>query len=280
MKCQHCGSDNLTVARGQNYCLDCKRVSGQIGRRSIHPMRFSLLVSLAVGLLTGAALAASIWFRFDSDVALYCLAAAGIVVAGSSILGHSALLYGRSRALDGRPAPHALWWAVARSGFMDILNVLLITLIQVAVLVGIGFMAWHASVNHLPGWGQIIVLSIVNLLLVWLSLGAAAALRLGIAAIIIGNMAALPAVRLAWRMFFKAGGQAVALALETAFVRILMVLAVLSGVYMVVFWLTGRSDLQIALGCAALGAYITLVISFVTIDIESRLWLEPYRRWV
>lgn len=284
MKCQQCGSDNLSVARGASYCLDCGRQHGQPNpgseKLSVHPLRFSWGVAIGMGLLTGVIVAATIWFKLDDDTALYFLAGAGLATLVILLLGHAALLYGRSRAQDGRPAPHGVWWGVARSAFMDLVNVLLLAVISCCLLVGVGFGVWQLTSHYLSGVPEVLVLGVVNVALIWAFLGTYAALHLGVAAVVIGDVAAMPAVRIGWRLYRQAGGQAVAIVLENIFLRVVGGLALLMGLYLTVYWMSGRGDAAVTLACAGFAAYAIGVASFISVDAETKLWLSPYRRWV
>lgn len=338
MKCQHCGSTDIIMIQGQNYCLNCgyavapptspvaatraakpnaiaaksgpkgkapkasggkpassksENVTSSPARRqrgqgfgpnaassSVHPLRFSLLAALIAAGVSGSITALALWLRVDSDTGAYLIVATIIGLGVLISLAHTALLYGRSRSQDGRPATREYWWMAARNGFMDVVNVQLIAIISALVLVGVGLVVWKAGLVLDVHFGRIvsgIFLGAANLVLIWGFLGIYTAARLATPAVVVGGFSAAQAVRVGWRLYEKAGGHLVAAGVEALLGRAIatVILAVVG--YAAITGLEASGTAAVAIGSGLGIALIMFCACMLTLEVDTKLWLTQYR---
>ncbi len=247
----------------------------------IHPLRFALKVASSLALFVGAFIGVAIWFELDNDLLLYFAVTSLAVVAIYMVLAQAALLYGFAKKFDGNPAPHRLWWAAARSGFMDIVNVNLISLIVAVIAVGIDVTAW-SFLNAQEGVNSVAMgslLGLLNVAILWVLLGAYVAKRLAVPAVAVGGMTAVQALRIGWRFYVKAGGHLVAAALEVAVVRVFAIVVVGLLIYggFSIDW--GSTSMNAALGGAFVAAGISFLAVMTLLELEMRIWQRQYRQW-
>jgi hypothetical protein len=247
-----------------------------------HPLRFSLSVAAVLGVIVAVAVGLVLGFQVDSDIGVYVIAACLVMLAVGSVLSQAALFYGLSKAHDRRPAPHAYWWAAARGGFMEIVNVDMLALIGGLLILAAGAAVWRLNAHEvaLSQPVRAVGLALVNLLLAWLLLGVYVARRIGIPAVIVGGITAGEGFRVGWRLYARAGGHLVVAGLEALLGRILALLILAVGVYALAAAASSPNQLELVVG-AAIGAGICIfVLVLVLLEWESRVWLRQYRRWV
>jgi hypothetical protein len=247
-----------------------------------HPFSFTLKLMGLIAVPVGLAIGAALWFRLDQDLLLYLSATAALVVFAVVIMAQTALQYGLSRVQDGRPAKRSQWWAAARGGFMDVVNVDLIGLI-VMVLLGIaGFGLWQVAqlVSAEPQVLRWAVLAAGNAVLAWVLIGTLAARHIAIPAVVIGGLSATEATKLGWQTFNRAGGHLVVALAEVWLARLVIAAILAAAAVSVSSYLPQLSDEMIALAIGGgVMAAIMLVLWF-SLRLESSLWLKQYRYWM
>lgn len=250
---------------------------------TVHPLRFSLMVALAAAVASGVVTAAALWFHLDSDSGAYAITATVVGLGIGIGLAHSALLYGRSRSHDGRPAPREYWWLAARNGFMDVVNVQLITIISSLLLVGVGLAAWQAAIALSANLAMAItgvILGLVNLVLAWALLGVYGAARLATPAVVVGGLSATEAVRVGWRLYLKAGGHLVAAGIEALLSRAVAAVVLAVAGYIAATMVTASGSVAVAVGGGVGIGLIMFCICILTLEVDTKLWLAQYRHWV
>lgn len=269
-----------------HHSLDLRVRHSQVKHKTgLHPFRFALGVGLGVGAVLGGVTAAALYFRLDGDTTLYLIVVALLAAVGFVALSVSALLYGASRREDGRPAPHSAWWAVARNGFMDVVNVGMISLIFALILFGIAAGSWVAIIQT---WNLDVavaapILTIINLAVVWALAGTYVARRLAIPAVVIGGLTAWDGFTVGWKLYLQAGGHLVVALLETLMWRVLAILGLAIAVYAALRQypeLLTNSGAATVVASSVLVGLVATVFIVVLLEIESRLWLHQYRHWV
>jgi hypothetical protein len=236
------------------------------------------LICLPTGLIVGAAL----WLRLDYDLLLFIGMSVALVVAALVIMAQTALQYGLSRVQDGRPTGRAQWWAAARGGFMDVVNVDLITLIMMAMLAIAGFGLWQLAqlMSGQPEplrWG---VLILGNAVLAWLLVGTLVARHIGIPAVVIGGLSAIAAIKLGWQTFNRAGGHLVIALGEVWVSRLAVAAAIIAGMVAVERYVPKLSEELVALLIGTAVAVGIAVILWFSLRVEAQLWLKQYRYWM
>lgn len=346
MKCQHCGSTDIVVIQGQNYCLNCGYavvtpipeeaplvaeapvVPSKLKRKTVktaklaaaavapkgadiipstpsrrrqsptsdirpsapkspktvtvHPLRFSLTAALAAAVVSGLVTTMALWFHLDSDTGAYVITATVVGLGIGVGLAHTALLYGRSRSQDGRPAPREYWWIAARTGFMDVINVQLITIISALLLVGIGLAAWQAAIAISAYLAMVVtgvILGLVNLVLIWALIGVYAAARLATPAVVVGGLSATEAVRVGWRLYLKAGGHLVAASIEALLSRTMAAVVLAVAGYTAATMLTVTGSAAEAIGGGIGIGLVMFCACMLTLEVDTKLWLAQYRHW-
>jgi hypothetical protein len=246
-----------------------------------HPFRFSVATATLLGVLVGVVTAASLWFQLDTGLALYVIGISAVAAFGLMALAQAALYYGLARSLDGRPTPRSLWWAAARGGFMDVLNVRIMSLISITILVGLGFAGWRLGVES--GLAQpvlAVLLVALNLALIWAALGVYIAERMAMPAVVVGGLAAAAALRVGWRLYLKGGGHLLITGFEALVGRLAVVTILLMGVVVILRQApsTTPSSLIIVGTSVSLGL-ICFAIAMVILEVDVTLWLRQYRHW-
>lgn len=247
-----------------------------------HPWRFTLLLSGSVAIPVGLAVWASLGFRLDRDITLYLLLTALLVTSVSLVLSQSALMYGLSKNQDGRVSSRSQWWAAARSGFMDLLNLDLMSII-LALLTGAagfaGFQVASASLSE-PVWLGPAVLLLMNALLIWILMGVFTARRMAIPAVVIGGLPAGAAFAAGWRAYLRFGGRLLVAGVETILIRISAVLLAAALVLALFKVGQGWDQFTVAAVAGAAAAVIILMLFIVALQVELKLWLALYRFWM
>lgn len=246
-----------------------------------HPLGFSFKVASLVAVPVAGAIGAVVWFRFDFDTVLYVAATCAVLAFAFLSLAQAAILYGMSRAYDHRPAPRKQWWAAARSGIMDIINIDLMTVILILVTVGAAAAGWQGlAALELPDWAEIGLLLVLNAFAAWLLLGAAIARHIAIPATVIGGMSSTQTYRLGWQTFLKAGGS-LSLALVQAWTARIIVLV--AGFFVLLYFGQHLTDYNHTIGALIIAGCVWLftMLLFVTaLQLEARVWLRHYRYWI
>jgi hypothetical protein len=198
------------------------------------------------------------------------------------MLAQSALMYGISRVLDGRPAPHTYWWAAARSGFMDVLNANMITLITLVLIVVAGLAGWRLSLTTgALSWPvRLGLFTLWNLVLAWLLLGTYVARRVALPAVIVGGVTASAGIRVGWRLYRHSGGHLLLTGLEALLGRVAAVLLLTTLAIAAAYNVISPTQLEIVLGCAVAAGLAAFVLVMVVLEWETRIWLRQYRRVV
>ena len=252
------------------------------GSKHVHPMRFALKVSGILSLVIGTVVASALWLRLDTDITVYLGIASLTLLMITITLAQSALLYGRSRGHDGRPVAHAQWWAAARSGFMDVVNVNVFSLICFILVFATGFVLWQAGLRYLDGNDivQSVVLALGNIALTWLLLGLYITRRLATPAVVIGGLTFSSGMKVGWRMYRRAGGHLIATAIEGFMGRIIGLVALLGAVYAAALYMPGQLSHEIvSAGVGALAALVVFLVTMVLLDLDTKLWVSQYRHW-
>jgi len=247
---------------------------------SVHPLRFSLLASLTAAAVSGGMTAVALWLHVDSDTGAYLIVATIIGLGIFISLAHIALLYGRSRSQDGRPATREYWWMAARNGFMDVVNVQLIAIISELVLVGAGLAVWKVSLVLGAHYGVLlggVFLGLANLILIWVFLGIYTAARLATPAVVIGGFSATQAMRVAWRLYEKAGGHLVAAGVEALFGRAIAAVILAVAGYAAITGLEASGAATLAIGGGLGIALVMFCGCMLTLEVDTKLWLTQYR---
>ena len=246
----------------------------------VHPLRFSVTVALAAAVVSGGVTAAALWFNVDSDTGVYIIVATVVGLGILISLAHTALLYGRSRSQDGRPADRAYWWMAARSGFMDVVNVQLSAIIAMLILLGTGLAVWQAALRIDANWGMLLggsILVVVNLLLIWTFLGVYTAARLATPAVVVGGLSAAEAMRVGWRLYLRAGGHLAAAAVEALFGRAIAAVILAVAGYAAITKLSAGSTATAALVGGAGVALVMFCACMLILEVDTKLWLTQYR---
>jgi len=246
---------------------------------SLHPLRFSLLAAVMAAAISGGITALALWLHVDSDTGAYLIVATIIGLGVLISLAHTALLYGRSRSQDGRPATREYWWMAARNGFMDVVNVQLIAIISTLILIGVGLVVWKAALvldAHVGSLVGGIFLGVANLILIWGFLGVYTAARLATPAVVVGGFSAAQAVRVGWRLYEKAGGHLVAAGVEALLGRAIaaVILAVMG--YAAITGLEASSSTAAIVGSGGI-ALVVFCACMLTLEVDTKLWLTQYR---
>ncbi len=247
-----------------------------------HPLSYGLRVAATVGLPVSLAISAGLWFNLDRDIMVYLLLGSLLFVGVMLVLAQSALLYGLSRAQDGRPVGRKQWWAVARGGFIEILNADLLTLITQVIAVASAFSLWQTFLRVHNGTNNIDIAMLVlgNVLLAWMLLGTLAARRIAIPAIIIGNLSGVAAVKLGWRCYMRAGGHLIMALAETWIARLALILALLTLILTAGHYAPVLNEPMVVLA-AGVALFVSLFALFILmLQIETKVWLKQYRQWV
>ncbi|TAK89676.1 hypothetical protein EPO04_01040 [Patescibacteria group bacterium] len=246
-----------------------------------HPFGFSFKVATLVAVPLAAIFGAMVWFLIGVDIVLYAVVAAALLIFAVLTLAQSAILYGMSRASDHRPVERRQWWSAARSGFMDVVNINLMTVIVVIITVSLAAAGWQGVGRlGLPDWAETGLLLALNAVAAWLLLGALVSRHIAIPAAIIGGMSSTQTYKLGWRTFAKAGGS-LSLALIRAWITGILVVV---GAAIAVIYLNQHfseyNHLTVTLLVAA-ATWLFITLLFVTsLQLESRMWLRQYRYWV
>ncbi|HUC87423.1 MAG TPA: hypothetical protein VMR75_03865 [Candidatus Saccharimonadales bacterium] len=259
-----------------------RRMPASIPARRAHPLRFSLSVAAILGVLVGGLVSLSLWLQFDSDIVIYLVLAGVVTVAVMSMLAQSALMYGIARIQDGRPAPHLYWWAAARSGFMDVLNLNVSVLIGLAVIVVAGVASWHFSTTttaYSP-LVRLVMFAIINLVLAWAFLGMYVTRRVALPAIIVGGVTASEGFKVGWRLYWRSGGHLLITGLEAALGRLLAVIVLATGVYALAYRVASPTQTEVVIGTGVAVALGVLLLTMVLLEWEARIWLRQYRHLV
>jgi hypothetical protein len=244
-----------------------------------HPLRFSLSVAAVLGTMIGVAVGLVFGFQVDGDIGAYLAVASLVTLGVGSVLAQAALFYGLSRVYDRRPAPHAYWWAAARGGFMEIVNIDMIALIAGMLVLVVGAAVWRLNA-HEPSLNQsvrVIVLVLINLFLGWLLVGVYVARRIGVPAVIVGGITASDGFKIGWRLYARAGSHLVVAGLEALLGRIVAVLVLALGVYGLAALVSSPSQPELVIGTAVMAGISIFVVVLVLLEWESRIWLRQYR---
>lgn len=247
-----------------------------------HPVSYSFKIASSLAAVVALAISGGLWFGFDADIMLYLSLSSALVVVVLLMLSQSALLYGLSRAQDGRPAERKKWWSVARGGYIEVLNADLATLIIQFIGIAAGFSLWqayirvHGSSNNL----DVAMLVLGNILIAWLLIGSLAARRIAVPAVIIGNLSGTKAVKLGWKCYLRAGGHLIIALIETWVARLALVLALITAAVAANHYLGNISN-QTVIISVGVGLFVAILAIFMLIlQIETRVWLRQYRQWV
>jgi hypothetical protein len=246
-----------------------------------HPVKFSLKLALGVGLPLGLAAGAAVWLKVDRDIALYTLLVLLSLFATAALLSQAALMYGLSRNQDGRPTHRARWWAAARSGFIEVINVDLATIILGLLTLAAWFGLWQTYAG-IPGpqpvqWG---VLGLGNLALAWVMLGLLSARHIAIPAVIIGGVTSNAGLKLGWQTYVKAGGHLILALLETLAARLSMLLALTTFLLLAAREVPVWDDVTFAIGTGLAVAVLAVGLLSLMLHLEVRVWLKQYRFWI
>jgi hypothetical protein len=247
-----------------------------------HPAAFSWRIIAACAIPVGLLTTASLWLNLDRDLVVYVLLASLMLVTLTIVLSQGALLYGLSRAQDDRPTPRGQWWRAARSGFMDVMNVDLVTVISALTMLSLGFGLWKLAGN-LPEQPVVLragVLVVGNALLGWALIGAIAARHLAIPAVVIGGLPAFQGIKLGWETYRKAGGHLVLALTETLVARLAVLLILVTGGFAVARYVEHWNHEVIAVVTGAGVAAVIAATFFFLLQIEARVWLKQYRYWI
>jgi hypothetical protein len=247
-----------------------------------HPLSYGLKVSAAISIPVGLVIGAGLYLGLDRDLMLYLISASLLLVAVMLVLAQSALLYGLSRAQDGRPAPRAQWWAVSRNGFIEVLNVDMVTLITLFITIAAGLGLWRAVATYhidIP-YANTGLLVVGNVVLAWVFLGVLAARRIAVPAVIIGNLTGTTAVRLGWQCYMRAGGHLTMALAETWVARLSLLLILATGLLVTGHYLPNLSADNAAIGTGIGITVVTFCLFVLMLQVETRVWLRQYRLWV
>lgn len=246
-----------------------------------HPWRFTVGLSAMIGAVAGLAVGASLGLQLDRDISLYLLTSTLVLTSVTLVLTQSALMYGLSKNQDGRNSHRTQWWAAARSGFMDLLNLDLMSIIGALLLIAAGFGAYQGLSAYLqPGWGLILALSAINAVLAWGMVGIFISRRMAIPAVVVGGMTAWAGYKIGWNAYLKFGGKLAVASVETLLIRI-SVSVLLAALVLALFkYGVGWGSSEIALAAGAATAVGLFALFMVTLQLELRLWLAQYRFWM
>lgn len=249
---------------------------------ALHPVRFSSGLALGVGTLVGGVVGAALGFRFDSDTALYAVAGAIIISAVLTVLAAAALTYGVSRKQDGRPAPHSYWWAAARGGFMDLLNLLLMSLIANLLVGMIAIGGWQLLLHYLAPASPVTIgaLVVLNVASAWAFIGIYAASRVAAPAVIIGGLTAWQSFQVGWRLYVKAGGHLAVASVEALLLKLAAAVLLAGVAYLSAHELMVLGVASTALLGGLISGLAAALAVFVLLEGEMRIWLRQYRRWI
>lgn len=245
-----------------------------------HPWRFTTLLSLLVAVPVGLAVTASLGLKFDRDISLYLLVTAVLATSTSLVLAQAALMFGLSKNQDGRMSSRAQWWTAARSGFMDLLNLDLMSIIGGLLIIGAGFGA-VAVADVLPaGWLKPAFLIAANSLLIWVLFGLFIARRMAIPAVVVGGLTAWQSFKTGWRAYLRFGGRLAVASVETVLIRISATVLIAACILALVKLGSSWSQYQVAIAAGAATAVVIFILFLVSLQVELRLWLAHYRFWV
>jgi hypothetical protein len=247
-----------------------------------HPLSFTLkvvaLVAVPIGIVTGGLVGLNV----NQDIAWYWVAALLLLFGTTSLLAQAALLYGLSRNQDHRPTHPQQWWAAARSGFIEVINVDLATLL-VVVIAGFGWVSVAHLGNSLSSQPQALrwaVLGLANLILAWMTLGALAARHIAIPAVVIGGVTSTRAIMLGWKAYLRAGGHLILALIETAVARLAVILLLLTLALVAGRYTQNLSLPVIAVASGFGAAVVASSLLMLLLQVEVRVWLKQYRFWV
>lgn len=247
-------------------------------QRQAHPLAFSAKVSGVIGLVTGLSVWSALWFHLDNDAALFLTAAAILGAISLAVLAGAALIYGLSRQEDGRPAPQGVWWLAARGGFMDLINLSLFSLLSLIICVAVATAGSYAIVHYLqPLVFKAVVLAAINLVALWALIGVYLARRLGVPSVVIGGVAAGRGYLVGWKLYLKAGGHLLGTALEITLVRLGILLAASLLILFGQPFFATFTRFGAAVVAGAIAGVAMALISFLSLEVENRLWLRQYR---
>lgn len=246
-----------------------------------HPIGFSLKLGLALATPITAAVTAGLWFRVDYDVMLLIVGISLVLVISMLSLTQAAMIYGLSRIQDHRPSPRKQWWAAARGGFLDMINVDLTVIIKLLILGALSLGAWQGiQPLQLDGMASAAILVLVNSLLSWLAIGVIAARHIAIPAVIIGGLSSTTAMMLGWRLYVKAGASLAIALIETWLVRIVVLTAGIAA-FLYASRLVGSISHEIVTALVGASVFVGITVAFVVaLQLEARVWLKQYRYWV
>jgi hypothetical protein len=246
-----------------------------------HTFRFTLKLAVATAIPLGALFGVALWLKLNNDVLVYACVAGLVLLAVTVLLAQGSLLYGKSKALDGRPASESTWWAVGRGRFVELLSVNILHIIALIALgvAAYGFSAMDNSIpaSH-PSW-RFGFLLVANGLIAWLLIGVFVIRRLSIAAISVGGFGVFEAVNMAAEMFNDYGAHVIMSAVETLLVRLVGLLAIVSVFLGAARLSHGQSQLVIDAAYAAAVAIGIIIWLAFYLNVEMLLWLRRYR-WV
>lgn len=262
--------------------LENKRADEQGSKIKPHPFQFTLKVGIPIGIIAGVATWASLWFSVDLDVMLYALGGVALITLGFLAVAQASLLYGLSRAQDGRPAVQKLWWRAGRGAFLEVVNTNMISLITLSICVLGGLGVWQL-IQQLPA--EPVYFRVVAGLfgygaVVWVALGALSARHIAIPAVVIGSVNSVNATAMGWKAFTHAGGNMVMAMIETTLVRLAVILTVSVAVIYGTRYLGGLTPTAVSM---VLGGAVSLTVIlwyWLVLQVEASVWLKQYRQWV
>lgn len=245
-----------------------------------HAFAFVMKLALGIAIPASSVLALALYLKVDTDLILYG-AIAGSVLAGLSVMIlHAALLYGGSKARDGRIVAESQWWLQAKSRFTEILLINVVSALGITIL-SVAVYGFYAISLLIPSDGAIagiVFLLAANTFVSWLVIGLLCIRRLTIAIVTIGGQPAVEAMRMAWNMYGDYGGHLILSAAETSLVKLMAAVTVIVIGYCAYTFSQSNATLEpLAYGLAALVSIVLWLVVFMRFEVA--IWLTRYR-WI